>query len=270
MNEKLQPVKSAKGMYPFRLGTTSYIIPDDLVPNVEYLADKVDDIELVLFESDEISNIPDRQLVRKFYELAAAKDLTYTVHLPLDANLGSSSEKERISSVGKCLRIIERMAPLEPFAYIMHFHGDCRGKCPSQNLAGWRASLEKSTAEILACGIAPGDLCVETLDYPFELIEDIVFDHQLSICLDLGHLIYYDFPPLEHLERYLDRTRVIHLHGISEGKDHRAVSYIEPKLLSEMLAPLYKDKKKERVVTLEVFNETDLVNSLKALARIAI
>ena len=41
---------------PFRLGTTSYIIPADILPNVRYLADKVDDIELVLFEADDYSN----------------------------------------------------------------------------------------------------------------------------------------------------------------------------------------------------------------------
>ena len=46
--------------YPFRLGTTSYIIPNSILPNVRYLADKVKDIELVLFESDDgISNFPD-------------------------------------------------------------------------------------------------------------------------------------------------------------------------------------------------------------------
>jgi len=34
--------------YPFRLGTTSYIIPDDILPNVRYLSGKV--IECLLHE----------------------------------------------------------------------------------------------------------------------------------------------------------------------------------------------------------------------------
>ncbi len=38
----------------FRIGTTSYIIPDDIIPpNVRYLGGKTDDIELVLFEVDD-------------------------------------------------------------------------------------------------------------------------------------------------------------------------------------------------------------------------
>jgi hypothetical protein len=47
-----------KGTFPFRLGTSSYIIPDEILPNIQYLKDLVDDVEIVLFESDEYSNIP--------------------------------------------------------------------------------------------------------------------------------------------------------------------------------------------------------------------
>ena len=84
-----------KGRFPFRLGTSSYIIPADIIPNVEYLADKVDDVELVLFESDEISNIPDAGTVETLANLAARHGLSYTVHLPLDAPLGHADEPVR-------------------------------------------------------------------------------------------------------------------------------------------------------------------------------
>jgi len=55
---------SLKNRFPFRLGTTSYILPADLLMNVEFLADRVDDIELVLFESDDMTNLPDAATVR--------------------------------------------------------------------------------------------------------------------------------------------------------------------------------------------------------------
>ena len=43
----------------FHIGATSYVIPADLAPNAEYLATRVDDMELVLFESPEWgSNFP--------------------------------------------------------------------------------------------------------------------------------------------------------------------------------------------------------------------
>ena len=49
---------------PFRLGTTSYILPDDILPNGRYLAGKVDDVELVLYEVDEAqNNLPTPEVV---------------------------------------------------------------------------------------------------------------------------------------------------------------------------------------------------------------
>ena len=70
---------------PFRLGTTSYIVPDEILPKVQYLADKVDDIELILFEVDEgPNNLLDTNIIRNILSLANNCNLIYTVHLPLD------------------------------------------------------------------------------------------------------------------------------------------------------------------------------------------
>ena len=76
----------------FRIGTTSYIIPADILPNVEYLAPLVDDVQLVLFETDEHgSNLPDATLRQRLADLAAQYGITYTVHLPLDLRLGDTN-----------------------------------------------------------------------------------------------------------------------------------------------------------------------------------
>jgi hypothetical protein len=48
---------------PFRIGTTSYIYPDDILPNVHRLKGKIDDIELVLFEANNAGNIPLAEVV---------------------------------------------------------------------------------------------------------------------------------------------------------------------------------------------------------------
>jgi len=64
MNEASDTIKFIKDRFPFRLGTTSYIVPADLMPNVVFLSPLVDDVELVLFESDTISNLPDAAVIR--------------------------------------------------------------------------------------------------------------------------------------------------------------------------------------------------------------
>ena len=67
---------------PFRLGTTSYIVPDDLIPNAEYLAGYVQDMQLVLFDlPDGPCNLPAPDDVARLAAIGATRDLTYTVHL---------------------------------------------------------------------------------------------------------------------------------------------------------------------------------------------
>ena len=64
--------------YPFRLGTTSYIIPAGLLENIRYLAGKVQDVELVLFDVDGgPSNLPTPAQVSELSGLAADHDLTF-------------------------------------------------------------------------------------------------------------------------------------------------------------------------------------------------
>ena len=252
--------------YPFHLGTTSYIIPADLLANAAFLAGQVDDIELVLFESDEISPLPPPDTVNALRDLAGRFDLSYTVHLPLDTWLGHADENMRRRSVDKCLRVIERMAPLAPFAWILHFHGERSGDDPSSEPARWLSGL-RCSIEILLRSLPPFDLCIETIDYPFALVEEIIFDHGLGICLDIGHLLRFGYSPENHLNRYLEHTRVFHLHGVEAGRDHRSLLSLPDGLLTVLLNRLKDDPEFKRVLTIEVFNEDALNRSLDVMRR---
>ena len=108
---------------PFRIGTSSYIWPDDILPNVVQLAPLVDDVELVLFESDEYgSNLPSEAVIAELQQLARAHDLTVTVHLPLDLRLGDEGAVRDVS-LEKARLVMERTRALDPFAYIVHLDG---------------------------------------------------------------------------------------------------------------------------------------------------
>ena len=260
------PCPVLKGSLPFRLGTTSYILADDLVPNVTYLADKIDDVELVLFESHEVSNLPDETSLSTLASLAENHDLTYTVHLPLDADLGDADEHIRQRSVDKCLNIYRLTQCLCPFAYILHLHGRQPGKEPAEHYTDWQCSLEQSIVSLLDQGIPAADLCVETLTYPFDYVWDLVRFFNLSVCIDVGHILLIR----ENLERYLDilmdRCRVVHLHGIRKGKDHCDIGALPLDVLKRVLNRLRScAPRQERVLTLEVFNANDFNRSIERL-----
>jgi sugar phosphate isomerase/epimerase len=256
---------SLKNRFPFRLGTTSYIIPAELAANVAFLADKVDDIELVLFESHEISNLPDADTVKMLREIADQHDLTYTVHLPLDAWLGHADASVRRQSVDKCLRVIECTALLTPFAYIVHFHGDRRGESPSPDLLRWQESHRRAMERLVQV-VPPEYLCVETLDYPYKLVEDIVFDYRLSVCLDIGHQLLRGVAPEDYLDRYLPQTRVLHLHGLENGHDHRSLAFLPDGLLTALVNRLGEGPEIQRVLTMEIFDEGAFSQSLAVMS----
>lgn len=243
-----------KHRYPFRLGTTSYIYPADILANVKTLQHRVDDIEIVLYESDEISNYPSEREIRQLAKIGLDSGLTYTVHLPLDTQLGDSDNDHRQRSVDKCIRAIMATSPLEPHGYIVHFQ-----YLPSASLDRWIANLELSVCQMLERLVSPELLCVETLDHSFHLVEGLLDSYGLSICLDVGHIIFHDLPLVRYVRRYLPRARVIHLHGVRNGRDHRDLGEMPVEHLSLLFSRLVTVKDAgERVVTLEVFSERDL------------
>lgn len=250
----------------YRLGTTSFIIPADILPNVAYLAPRVDDIELLLFESEDLSNLPDKQTVNELIRHQQQWDLTYTVHLPLDIELGSAVERRRRSSVDQCCRIFDMAADLHPFGYIVHFNAGANRDVPQEDKARWQNALSDSVQSLLKTGVDPTLLCVETLAYPYEWVFDIVRAHGLSVCLDVGHLLLDNRSVPSHFDLYFENCRVIHLHGVDGRKDHVDLSHFPPELLAFILTRLNSDKKRERVLTLEIFNETDFEKSLAALS----
>lgn len=260
-----------KKQFPFRVGTTSYIIPDEIIPNIEYLKDKVDDVELVLFESDEMSNLPSDDDVAKLQDIGEGYDLTYSIHLPLDVYLGSADTAIRERSVEKCRRVIELTQVLNPSAYVMHAEAG-----PGINVNGFSDGEKKGFAhnfhaslERLFSGISvqSSEFCVETLNYPLEILDDVISSFGLSVTLDIGHLELYGFAVQEHLDRYLQDTRVLHMHGIRDGKDHKGLQFMRAETLDIVMRRLSETGDASRVFTMEIFSEDDFNASCAELMK---
>jgi sugar phosphate isomerase/epimerase len=255
--------------YPFRLGTTSYIVPDEIIPNVRYLSGKVEDIELVLFESDEFSNLPSPQDISLLAGMAADNGLTFSVHLPLDVYLGHPERGERERSVGKCLRIVELVRELPKSAFVMHFEAgpgvDINAFTAGESRRFVESLRDSSSMLIDRCGEPASMFCAENLSYPFELVWPVIEEAGFSVTLDVGHIEYYGFPLTDYLQRYLPYAKVLHMHGTTGGRDHNSLAFMRPEALDEVVDALAADASGKRVFTLEIFSEADLDSSVGAL-----
>jgi sugar phosphate isomerase/epimerase len=230
---------------------------------VEVLGPLVDDVELVLFESEEHGgNMPDVEQISRLGELAAQHDLTYTVHLPLDLRLGDEGGEDQ--SLRQARRVIEITADLAPAAYTLHLDGRPLLNVPGfETLRRWQDNSYRAL-ELLSREVDdPGKLCIENVEgWDPEAFAPVVETLPVGRAIDVGHLWLRGIDPSEHLTRWIDRTRIIHLHGIAE-RDHASLALIEPDRLDPVTALLLE--RFSGIVTLEVFNMEDLTSSIEAL-----
>lgn len=246
--------------HTFRLGTTSFIYsedmqPDALVTNVRQLATQVDDVELVLFDTEDYgNNLPDARAVAELNALAREHALSYTVHLPVDLDWRDARSSEKI------LRAIDATCSLNPFAHVLHLDGRSLLESPSpQTILEWQTNTSRALERIIA-HIDPTHLCVENLErWSPEWFADMVADKNLARCIDVGHLWKQGRDPLPHLQEHMARTRVIHIHGLN-GHDHQSLAW-QPRSQVTRVLDFLADAKFDGVMTLEVFSVDDLVSS---------
>ncbi|MDM8535996.1 cobamide remodeling phosphodiesterase CbiR [Desulfobacterales bacterium HSG17] len=256
---KYQPIpKSYKKKFPFKLGTTSFIYPDDYIPNAQMLAPYVDEVELLIFESTWPDSIPSTETIERLRIIGKETSLKYNIHLPIDVSLTASDPKVHEHGVRVLCQVIERTSPLCPSTYTLHLPFNRKlnnDKEIKKRLDNACKGLEK----ILQTGIKSSLISVETLEYPFEWVKPLINDFNLSICMDIGHLFLYNFDPESFYDKFSDKISIIHLHGVRDKQDHISLE----KLSQDHMQIVKKILKQFKgIVSLEVFSYKNLVPSL--------
>lgn len=251
---------------PFRVGATSYIIADDLLPNARFLADFVQDMQLVLFDvPGGPSNLPDAETVRALAAWGQTHDLTYTIHLMED--LAPPQSPRPHPSWDKAQEVIGRTAPLTPWAYVFHLDGRAvrTPETPDDLLVEWQRQIGHALDQLTAWAGDATRLAVENLEgYPPNFVTPAIAATAVSRCVDVGHLWLDGHDPLPWLQAALSRTRVVHLHGLHDGRDHQSITHTPPALLDPVI-DLLLSQRYNGVLTLEIFGEEDFWSSLQAL-----
>ena len=292
---------------PFRLATTSFIYPDRMAPNVRKLGPYFDEIELLIFESRPfVQNgiacdvLPASDEIKELIDLAHEFNLSYNIHLPVDISMTDPLKSERSLAVDTVKRVMDLCAPLCPSTHTLHldfskdelwgtFGRDENDVLLAENypqIQQWRGRAQESLMMLASTLDDPATLSIETLHYPFELLDGIIDGCGMSVCVDAGHLMKYGYDIHWIFERYGDRIPLIHLHGVDFShvaadepqftakempfekkmpKDHKGLDRTPPEKLSAILSVL---KQYNGTVSLEVFKAEDLVASLKYLHRI--
>lgn len=254
--------------FPFRIGTTSYIIPEDILPNVVFLADLVDDIELVLFEVDNgPNNLPDKKVIAELVKIARQHQLSYTVHLPLDLRLAGENNEQHVSLI-KANKVIGCTRELNPHAYILHLDGrDILHQNDPVALTQWNRQALLALQQVSQWVPNSRVLAVENLEhYPAELWDEVIKQASVSRCVDIGHLWVDGLDPIAFLEDRIQETRVIHIHGIAE-RDHQSLANTPAEELERVIEFIVGSNYRG-VMTMEIFNENDFFSSMEVIKKV--
>jgi sugar phosphate isomerase/epimerase len=254
--------KSYKGAFPFKIGSTSFIYSDGYAQNVKMLAPYLDEIELLLFESASDS-LPSNHEIKKLSLLSIEFDLTYNVHLPIDISLGTLDPSMRHTAMETIKQVMELTAPLSPSTCTLHLPYD-EVDFEKDRIKGWQERLYKSIEQLIATGINGELISIETLAYPLDWVEKIITAFNLSVCIDLGHLIVNRFDMEAVFNKYCKRTSIIHLHGVENHQDHLELDRLSPKQMDIVMRIL---KRFSGTVSLEVFSYDQLKTSLQYLEK---
>lgn len=253
-----------RSQYPFRIGTTSYIIEAGLIENANFLADQVDDMELILFDlPGGPSNLPDNHQRKELIEIGCSKYLSYSVHLPLDLCLLPGN-----SSIKKAKKVLHSVRELPISVVIAHIDDwvwrrqKINGYDPFL-MRKWRSQAASAIAQVKQMIPDPTPLCIENLEsFPAEAILSLAKETGVSMCIDIGHLYKYGHPdPLLFLHDNLHHAKILHLHGLKQNIDHQSITYIEEQQLKAMLRILVNQNYTD-ILTFEIFGMDDFQSSL--------
>ena len=255
-----------KRTYPFRIGCTSYVIGADIIPNVEYMADYVDDVELVLFESCDMCNFPRKEDISELRRIANSQGLSYSVHFPIDKKAAAADGKERQDFFEQVKAVISLTHELQPSGYLLHLEGISKHSTKAE-ISDWENRVDILCSNLVTIPeLDPSLLCVETLGYAPEYNYKIVQRYGLSFCIDIGHLWLYEMDWKSSCDKMIGTTRIIHLHGVQGGKDHLSLAVHDKPQLRDFVQRYLRSYR--GVLTLELFDENHTFESLQLMEQL--
>jgi sugar phosphate isomerase/epimerase len=181
--------------------------------------------------------------------------------LPTDIAISAHDDRQQQGAVETFKNVIQRLMPLAPSFFCLHVPYN-ENDIQTTTVKTWRDRVRSNMERLLGNGIDAKAISIETLDYPLELIEDIILDLNFSVCMDVGHLILQGIDIVNVFNRFASKTSVIHLHGVERNHDHLSLDRLPEQYINPIIEIL---KRFTGIVSLEVFSYNHLKPSLQVL-----
>jgi sugar phosphate isomerase/epimerase len=252
------------------------VFGEDMLENVRRLAGLVDHIEIILFHTPSLHNIPGPHQLRILKSIREQEDVTFTIHLPDSLEIASSDRFRREESVQLARELCLRLTEVDPRYYVLHIPFTPPTLVPvpglyfhTRNEQDWDRWTKRALESLgmLHEGIGQGNrLLVENINYSPSFLKPFWKEGLCELCLDIGHLMLGQEDVMEVMKQYLDVARIIHLHGVKGYEEHLSLSILPRDLVHGWLRYL-RGASFQGVIILEVFNAGDLEASMDVLRK---
>ena len=271
-----KPVNTLLNNMPYKIGASSMVFGHDMVENARLLAQIVNHVEIILFHTSTLNNIPGREEIRRLNEIRQQYAITYSVHLPASLEIGALCAQRRKDSVCLASEICLQTAELNPVYYILHIPFSPPTLVPvpglyfrsgdSEQWDQWTKRSLESLASVQEVIPQSATLLIENINYSPYFLKPFIKNNFCELCLDFGHLILGGEPVTDILEDNFSVIREIHIHGVNGYHDHLCVSELPEPMLRRCLQ--YLDSKQfSGIVNLEVFTPDHLNGSIAVLLK---
>ena len=261
----------------FKFSSPSMVFGKDLVKNATLLANLVDHIEIVLFHTPELHNIPGAGSIEYLKKIGEANNTSYSVHLPASLEIASRDRKKRKESIQLAVDIIKRMNTLNPLHHIIHIPFTIPTLTPESGVYFYRHQGKQfndwtpralNSLKELKAKIGQGTkILVENINYSPLFLEPFLSTELCGLCLDLGHLLLGHENVMDTLRYYLNITEEVHVHGVLDDQEHLSLSVLPAEKVSKWVRFLWQSGYKG-IVNLEVFTPADLEESINIMSEI--
>ena len=165
---------------------------------------------------------------------------------------------KRMHAVDTINRFMERTQPLCPSTSTLHLvkPESIQNKT---DIRTWQDALRWSLEKLVGKERNGQNLSIETLLYPLDLLESIVREFQLSVCIDIGHLILADQDIEKTFVTWQGCISIIHLHAAASGCDHLGLDQMPSRQMQQVISNL---RPFTGTVSLEVFSFSKLAASM--------